>query len=113
MSRDQQIVNKLTAMIPTLQRVRVTLRQQVADVDAALAAADDLAAIVRPSEPLRRGERTANLELAAIRRGHTLTAVGLLTGIGRERLADLCAGAPPTGDERDVLQRILPDWKAD
>lgn len=66
MSRDQQIADKLQTVIPTLQRVRVTLRQQMTDVDAALAAADEMAAIIRPTPPIRRGERTTpSLELAA------------------------------------------------
>jgi hypothetical protein len=44
MSRDQELVDKLTVMIPRLQRVQVTLQQQSADVGAALFGAEEMSA---------------------------------------------------------------------
>lgn len=110
--RDQRIVDKLQVIVPTLQRTRVTLKQQLTDVDAALAAAEAIVAIVRPAAPVRRGERSASLELAAIRSGHTLAGVARLSGMAPSRIAEIIAGAGPTVDERAALTRVLPDWRA-
>ena len=55
--------------------------------------------------------RTSDLELAIYRSGYTIAAVGHLSGINRDRLADLMSDAPPSRQERETLQRLLADWR--
>jgi len=54
--------------------------------------------------------RTVELELAIYQSGYTVAAIGHLSGIGLERLANLIAGAEPTLREREILQRLLAHW---
>ena len=54
--------------------------------------------------------RTVELQLAIYQHG-TCAAVGHLSGINRERLVTLLAGAEPTQQERETLQRLLANWR--
>ena len=55
--------------------------------------------------------RTVELELAIYQSGYTVAAIGHLSGISRERLVALLAGAEPTQQERETLQRLLANWR--
>ena len=55
--------------------------------------------------------RTVELELAIYQSGYTVAAIGHLSGIGRERLARLIAGAAPTRQELETLQHLLAHWQ--
>ena len=55
--------------------------------------------------------RTVELQLAIYQHGYTVAAVGHLSGISRERLVALLAGAEPTQQERETLQRLLANWR--
>lgn len=54
--------------------------------------------------------RTVELELAIYQSGYTVAAIGHLSGIGLERLANLIDGAEPTLREREILQLLLAHW---
>ena len=61
-----------------------------------------------------KGQWTAmwpELQLAIYQHGYTVAAVGHLSGISRERLVALLAGAEPTQQERETLQRLLANWR--
>ena len=55
--------------------------------------------------------RTVELQLAIYQHGYTVAAIGHLSGISRERLVTLLAGAEPTQQERETLQRLLANWR--
>jgi len=109
---DQQtLVDKLQIVIPLLQRVTVTLRQQSLDVASALAAAEAIATGIRPPLPPVSRDRTSSLELAIVRSGRTTEAIAHLTGIPIGRLTAIIGGAEPANFEEAALRHVLPDWK--
>ena len=93
---------------------RLTLQQQAADVGAALLAAEEMTAILRPAlDMVHRAERhITSLEIAVPpESGKTLAEIGFLTAISVERLGHLIAGAKASAEEREALMAALPDWR--
>ena len=103
-ARDQQLVDTLQTAIPRAQLVLQSAQRQHEDASAVLDALAHAVTLLRPA-PARDGSLTvAHLEQAVIRSGHTWAEI--MSGLSRERLANVVAGDPLTTDERHA-----PCWK--
>jgi hypothetical protein len=111
----QKIVDSFQTAIPLAQRVVVTLRQQLEDATAILAALERGIAIMRtwapPVDRDHHARTTSNLELALLRAGHAVQDAAFLAAIPEHRVRALVAGDAPTATEREELMRLLPDWR--
>ena len=110
-SRDQALIDKLQAAIPRAQLILQSAQRQHEDASAVLDALAHAVMLLRPAPPHDGSRTVAHLEQAVIRSGHTWAEISHLSGLGRERLANVVAGDPLTKDERAALRRVLADWQ--
>jgi hypothetical protein len=109
----QELADHLQAALVLLARVRVTMEQQANDFAAVLAELERAAALLRTWRPPSFDgvpRHTANLELAILRTGHSLSNIAFLSGVPESRLHQLVSGTVPTTEERAALSRAIPDW---
>jgi hypothetical protein len=109
----QELADHLQAALVLLARVRVTTEQQANDIAAVLTTLERAALVLKTWRPPSFDgvpRHTANLELAILRTGRSLSDMAFLSGVSESRLRQLVSGTVPTTEERAALSRVIPDW---